>query len=172
MAQPPDDLERHHTRPRDPFDPNFLPRHRWLSRKEAHLWRAGVHADQLSARQQAEENAEGSGHSHEDLSCEQLDMMFQHDLYCETVSLKYNRKDRSNRLLLSNQIKLINHKFKLNLLCAQIIFLLFLSVTYLSYIILLCYSGYYYTALGLLMFISLCVCWLEYKQPLLPQALI
>ncbi|APA09308.1 hypothetical protein sscle_05g040780 [Sclerotinia sclerotiorum 1980 UF-70] len=120
MAEPSNNLDRHHTRPRGLFDPNFLPRYQWLSRKDTHLWRAGVHPDQIVAQQGQEENDEDSVQSYEDLSGEQTNLMLQHDLYCEAISLKYDRKDKSTRLFFSTQIKLIDHKFKLAMTGAQI----------------------------------------------------
>ncbi|CAD6442318.1 92b3508f-77c4-4d20-b7c2-49aecde0ee0b [Sclerotinia trifoliorum] len=174
MADPSDDLGRHN--PRDPFDPNFLP-NRWLPRIEVLQWKAGVHPDQLSARRRQREDDERSSRSYEHLSCEDAKLMLQHDLYCEAINVKYDRKDKSTRLFLStqiklidHQIKLIDHKFKLATLGGQLMFFLCFSITCFGYIFLLCYSGHYYTPLGLLLLLSLMVCWIEYQQRPVPQA--
>ncbi|KAF7852963.1 hypothetical protein EAF04_010840 [Stromatinia cepivora] len=171
MALPSSNLQSHYTGPKDPFDPNVLPEGRWLPRREIHQWRAGVHPDQRLARQQLLENAEGPGHSNEDLSYEQIKIMkMQHDFHNREVSLRYDRKDESARLHLSIQTKLINLKSKLTLLRGRFVLKLCIFATYFCYIMSLCYSDHYHTALGFMMFVSLYVCWIEYKHHLTPHA--
>ncbi|KAF5872087.1 uncharacterized protein Bfra_009116 [Botrytis fragariae] len=101
-------------------------------------------------------------------------MQKQLDISNSMVAFKHNREDKTTRLNLSNQIKLmdhqLDHRYRLALLVAQLrdvagikmltlklisIFILFLCVLLFFYIMALFDAGHYYTSLGFVIFILL-----------------